>query len=215
MEKSKVVAVVGADGKMGKEICEKLSGVFEIVKVTEKNPIENLKDQNIDLVIDFSVPNQSVVSANFCKEKQIPLILGTTGHTQEQLEKLKLISKQTKIVMSSNFSVGIFIIKLLLEKLGTLLSNQNCNITIIEKHHKDKLDSPSGTSIMLKKKIEKKFANNKFTLCTLSERGGKEIGTHKIDIYFGNELISLSHKAFSREAFSDGVFITAKSLLGF
>ena len=166
MNKNKVVAIVGADGKMGQSICEKLKSEFKIVKIEKDNSLENFFNDKIDLVIDFSVPSQSVATARFCKTKNIPLILGTTGQTKEQLDEIKLMGKHTKIVMSSNFSIGIFIVKQLLERLSVLLKTQHCEITIIEKHHREKLDSPSGTALMIKHEIEKLFRKNKFSFYT-------------------------------------------------
>lgn len=213
MNDLKKIAVVGADGKMGKAICQKFEKEFEVFKVTLSNSLEKLTNKNIDLVIDFSVASQSEVSANFCAKNKIPLILGTTGQTKSQLKKIERCGRQTKIVMSSNFSMGICIIKSLLKNLKDSLKNQKCDITIFEKHHSQKIDSPSGTALLLKNEIEQLFDRKNITLNILSERGGKEIGTHTIDIYFGDELISLSHKAFSRQAFCEGVYFTVKNLL--
>lgn len=212
MKNSKTIAVVGAGGKMGTAICNKLKDMFEIVKVEMENSLEDYLNKRIDLVIDFSTARQSVVSANFCAKNNIPLIIGTTGQSEYEMNQIKSASKKTKIIISSNFSLGIFIIKQLISKLKYLLKNQVCDITIIEKHHKNKLDSPSGTALMIKNEIQNALKDEKFSLNILSERGGKEIGTHQIDIYFGDELISLSHKAFSRDAFVDGVFLTVCSI---
>ena len=200
MRKNKIIAIVGAYGKMGKILCEKIKSNFEIIEITENNSLYDYK--NIDMVIDFSSASQSVRSAIYCKEFKIPLIIGATGQTETQRNEIIEASKFIPIMMSGNYSYGILVIKKLIELIGNYFKTIKSDITIIEKHHSEKKDSPSGTALILSEEIEQKL-NIKPVI--LSERGGKEIGEHKIDIYFENELISISHKAFSRECFADGV----------
>ena len=86
------------------------------------------------------------------------------------------------------------------------------SICVFEKHHKNKVDEPSGTAIELASVVFENFGVNPQVL---SERGGKEVGTHNIDFYFGDELISISHKAFSRDAFASGVLKAVEFLIGY
>lgn len=203
----KKITVVGAGGKMGKLICEKLEGRYIVYKVTAENSVYDFPDTN--LVIDFSVPSQSLISANFCKQNLIPLILGTTGLSEMQNLQIESAAKIVPVYRSANFSLGIKILLELLPQLKQRLGAQQPDIIITEKHHRDKIDSPSGTALEIKNAAE----NIGQSVMINSVRGGKEIGTHTIDIYFGDELLSISHKAFSRDAFVDGVVKLADTVL--
>ncbi len=204
MEKN-IIAVVGAKGKMGSEICKKLQKTHKIIKIDVENSINNAKTAN--LVIDFAGAKQSVCTAKFCGENKIALIIGSTGQTNEELKKIEQYTKSIPFMFCKNFSVGI----MLLKKMSALiLENTDPSITILEKHHIEKKDAPSGTAMDLAEHI--KIKSNKH-VTILSERGGKEIGTHKIDFYFDDEVISVSHQAFSREAFVSGVKLSAEFML--
>lgn len=200
-----IIAVVGAKGKMGSVVCKKLQKNYEIVEIDIDFPINNAK--NADLIIDFASAKSSVLSAKFCAENKIPLIIGSTGQTEKQKKTIEKYSKITPILICKNFSVGVFLQKKISELILNIIEP---SITIFEKHHAEKKDSPSGTAIELKGFIEERF-NGKVSV--LSERGGKEVGTHKIDFYFGDELISVSHSAFSRDSFACGVVLAAEYML--
>ncbi len=201
----KVIAVVGAKGKMGACVCKKLQNYYKILEIDIDFPIKNAKSAN--LIIDFACAESSVNSAEFCCENNIPLIIGSTGQSEEQMLKIYDYTKNIPTLICKNFSVGIFLQKKLSE---IILSLVDPSITILEKHHIEKKDCPSGTAIELENFIKKKYDRE---IPILSERGGREIGTHDIDFYFGNELISVKHQAFSRDAFADGVMIAAEFML--
>lgn len=201
----KNIAIVGANGKMGTILCSKLNEKYKITKITLNNSLYDFQD--IDFVIDFASGVSSVKSAKFCEDKNIPILIASTGQTPKQLKKLYEISKKIPMMICSNLSIGITKIKKI---LSCLEIEKNSNITIIEKHHNEKKDTPSGTALMLKNYI---FQLTKKELAILSERGGKEIGTHTIDIYFNDELISITHKAFSRECFSRGAILATEFMI--
>ena len=202
------IAVIGASGRMGRLLTEILKNEvknYEIIGIDRGTFLE--PNKKLKLVIDFATAETSVRSAIFCAKHKVPLIIGSTGQSSEQLCEIKRASKYTSIVKAGNFSLGIATIKQLIKSISWLNAS---DIIILEKHHIAKKDAPSGTAIELKSEIEK---NLRVPVQVLSERGGKEIGTHTIDIYFGDEKLSLSHKAFSRESFASGVMRTAKVLL--
>lgn len=201
----KIIAIVGANGKMGKEICKKLQKKFKIIKIDLNNSLEEAKNSN--LIIDFASANSSVETAKFCSKNKIKLIIGSTGQTDFQIKEIEEASNQTPILISSNFSLGIFIQKKISE---LILSLTNSQISIFEKHHSEKKDIPSGTAILISNHIQS-LTGTKPTI--LSERGGREIGTHKIDFYFGDELLSVTHQAFSRECFACGVVKAVEFML--
>ena len=200
MKKLKI-AVVGANGKMGKFLCEKLNDKFDVLKITRECKLDK---QNVCLVVDFASAESSVESAVWCAKNKVPLIVGSTGQTNFQKDEILKASEKTPILIAGNFSVGILLLKKLLKTVDFELVE---DIVIFEKHHKNKKDEPSGTALELENLIRSKTSRHADVLV---ERGGKEIGTHKIDLYFENELISIKHQAFSRECFADGVLLAVE-----
>lgn len=200
MKKLKI-AVVGANGKMGKLLCEKLNDKFDVLKITRECKLDK---QNVCLVVDFASAESSVESAVWCAKHKVPLIVGSTGQTNFQKDEILKASEKTPILIAGNFSVGILLLKKLLKTVDFELVE---DIVIFEKHHKNKKDKPSGTALELENLIRSKTSRHADVLV---ERGGKEIGTHKIDLYFENELISIKHQAFSRECFADGVLLAVE-----
>ena len=202
---NKLIAVVGANGKMGSIIVEKLSKKYEVIKI-DKNDNINLANYS-DLVVDFSTGKNSASTAKFCSHNKIPLIIGATGQTGDELEEIKKHSKFIPIMIESNFSIGIQKIKNVIKALA---DESLESVTIYEKHHCQKKDKPSGTAISLDNYIKD---NCSVTPQILSQRGGKEIGTHEIFFYYENEVVTISHQAFSRDAFADGVVLATDFML--
>lgn len=197
------IAVVGGKGKMGSAVCRALAKDYEVVVIGRQDKLTG----NISLVIDFGTAESSVISAIWCKENNVPLIIGSTGQTDAQMKTILDCSKFVPILKSDNFSFGLVLFK---KALKTIISRNAEDVIIFEKHHREKKDSPSGTAINLKQHIQNFYDKN---IQTLSLRGGKEIGTHTVDCYFENEMLSISHKAFSRDAFADGVAVSADWML--
>ena len=202
---NKIIAVVGANGKMGSLLTKKLCSDYCIIKITEDNSLYNYK--NIDLVVDFANANSSIKSTKYCSQNKIPILIASTGQTKQELEEIKSFSSKIPIMICQNLSLGIGILK---QMILPILNQKNIDITILEKHHKEKKDKPSGTAKMLHDFILKKTNT---TAEIISERGGKEVGQHTIDFYFGNELISITHQAYSREIYVDGAILAIKFLL--
>ena len=212
MESSKkyfgTIAVVGANGKMGREVTKKLKAAFphlRVAKILSEGKLQYQKQ--LRLVIDFATGKSSAGSSEFCAEHAVPLIIGSTGQTIAEMSAIRKASERVPIVKAGNFSIGVECLKGILKLVSHLPAS---DIVILEKHHKQKKDSPSGTALELAAIVEQEF---KKTPAVLSERGGEEIGTHTIDIYFGKEKLTLSHQAFSREAFVNGVVIATKVML--
>lgn len=201
----KKILVVGSNGKMGKLIFQRLSNDYEAVGCDIDDKINDYAD--CDLVIDFSTAANSIKTAMFCAENKIPLIIGATGHDSDENKKIREYSKKVAILKSSNFSLGILLLKKIIQQFDGCELDK---IYIIDKHHKDKIDSPSGTAIDLEKYILKVL--NK-SAETFSIRAGSEVGEHSINLYFGDEKITISHQAFSRNAFVDGVEMCVKFMI--
>ena len=191
------IAIIGSKGRMVQAICEALNEKFELIEIDKTISIETARDAEI--IIDFSSGENSAKTALWCEKNNKKLIIGATGQTKGELKKIVKTSENNIVVMAGNFSIGIARIKKILK---TILTADVQSVSVIEKHHKDKKDSPSGTALDLKAVIES-LTNKSVQVCSV--RGGKEIGTHEIDVYYENEVIRISHQAFSREAFVRGV----------
>jgi len=201
----KTIAVVGYKGRMGSVIFETLSKDFKVIGVDRNTSLNDA--YMADLVVDFSVAENSVMVAQWCEQNKKPLIIGVTGFSNEQLSKIRQCSKNIPIMMAGNFSLGIFLMK---KMLAQIFDYKFDNINLFEAHHKNKLDRPSGTAVEIANFVKDNFKQN---IEIASVRGGEEIGTHKINFYFGSEVLSVEHKAFSRIAFAEGVVVAVNFML--
>jgi 4-hydroxy-tetrahydrodipicolinate reductase len=200
----KKVLIVGSKGKMGSAVCEVLKNDYDIICVKER---ENWVKFSADLIIDFGSAESSVLSAEMSFKMGVPLIIGSTGQSSEQLEKIDKLCAGVPFMVCANFSVGVVLLK---SAIDNILKVKIDEIAIFEKHHREKKDTPSGTAKELQKYILKSQAKE---VQMLSLRGGKEIGSHSVSFYFGEELVEVSHAAFSRKAFADGVAIAVSFML--
>lgn len=201
----KKIAVVGYKGKMGEPIFLALKGNYDVVGIGRADSLDQFDD--LDLVIDFASGESSVKSAEYCLKRNIPIIIGATGQTEQEESRLKEISKSIKVVKKSNFSIGF---EMLLKVIDSCLKSDPVQIEIFEKHHINKKDSPSGTAIELKKYIE-----NKCERCVEihSIREGDEKGEHIILFKYIDESISIKHNVFLRQAFVEGCVKEVENLL--
>ena len=211
-----VVGVVGALGKMGTQICERLKKQgYHVIEIDPLSPsCKSLCDitQKLDLVVDFSTPNQSLATLEFCKSTSTKLIMGTTGQPASFFKKLAQASKSIPILKCDNFSENVN----KFENLARLMSkNFDGDISVVEAHHKHKLDSPSGTanhiiSTMLKENNHFSSTNSSPShqpnvIKCFSIRGGTLFGRHEVHFLDDDEEIVLTHTSFSRKPFINGV----------
>ena len=190
---------------MGSVVFKCLKSKFDVIGIGKEDSLDLAKDA--DVVVDFGGADSSVCSASWCKGNNKKLIIGSTGQSEEQLKYIKEVSKCIPIVFESNFSFGIFLLK----KISKFLSQQNVeSITIVERHHKNKVDKPSGTAKSLCGVIKEKI---NAIVDVLSIRGGQEFGTHELNFFFDGELIKLTHQAFSRDCFAYGVMAAVDFIL--
>lgn len=187
--------IIGASGRMGKEIISLLNENNN--KLVFKYDIEGeWKNEEPEVLIDFSLPEVFEKSLEYALNFKIPFIIGTTGLSNKQLEKLKKSSENIPVVQSYNFSVGI---QLLIECAKIISEKTNdWNIEISETHHRFKKDKPSGTAIMIKNAIGKEVNISSLRL-------GNIFGEHTIQFANLGEVITLNHSASSRRAFAEGV----------
>ena len=181
------------------------------------------------VIIDFSSAKAVDALLDFCKNTGMPLVLCTTGLSEEQLGKLEETAKKTAVVKSANMSIGINLIMKLLNEAASALCTNGFDVEIVEKHHNRKLDAPSGTAIMLadavnsgletsyeynfdRSKDRKKREHDEIGI--VSVRGGNIVGEHEVIFAGEDEVIEIKHTAFSREIFAKGAIAAAKFLPG-
>lgn len=234
------IALVGANGKMG-QVITKLLKENENAKIVcgidintiIKNEFPVYTDLNdtkeaFDIIIDFSHPSSLESTLSYALEKEKPLVLATTGLSSEQMDEIKDASDKIPVFFSANMSLGINLIIDLAKKATSLLQD-SFDIEIIEKHHNQKIDAPSGTALAIADAINdtcdksneyvydrhssrKKRSKNEIGIHSL--RGGTIVGEHSV-IFAGNdEIIELKHTATSKEIFAVGAIKAAKFLIG-
>lgn len=222
------VILNGCSGKMGRMIIDASTNFnnLEIVAGIDKFPAElgfpiftSPKEVNIeyDVICDFSRPDSLEGLLALTEKTKKPLVLCSTGYSQEQLDLIDEKSKTLPLFKSANMSFGINLINSLLKKVAPLLYG-NYDIEIVEKHHNQKVDAPSGTALLLADTIkaslpeETKYVNGregnarreKNEIGIHAIRGGAIVGDHDVIFAGAGEVIELSHKAISREVFAVG-----------
>jgi len=191
----KGVFINGATGKMGTE-------VFSLLE-NDKNFKASDSIKTADLIIDFSRPESTIKILKTAVELNIPIIIGTTGFNKNELDQIKKASEHIPILLSYNLSTGILKLKKILIKF---LSDNNdlFDCKIIDIHHKNKIDSPSGTAIEIKKIIENNSNNKIKSIDIDSFREGEFYGIHEIIFSNEKQTINFKHEALSRKIFAAG-----------
>lgn len=231
--------LVGACGKMGGNIseCAKNDSNLKIVAGIDKintgrdYPVfSTFSEINVeaDVIIDFS--NVALLDdiLDYAKDKNIAVVIATTGYSDSQIEKIKEYSKIIPIFFTFNMSIGVNLLCSLAKKAADILGD-DFDIEIIEKHHNQKIDAPSGTAIMLANAINSQFDDKlnyeydrhskrnkrpKNEIGIHSVRGGTIVGEHDVIFAGRDEVITLSHQAQSKEVFAVGAIRAAKFLYG-
>ena len=151
----------GCNGKMGRMITEIVkgeenvtiaAGVDSYTEVPNEYPVfDSVEkcDVDVDVVIDFSTAGAVDALLDYCVEKKLPVVLCTTGLSEEQLKKVEEASKKTAVLKSANMSLGINLLLKLLKDAAKVLAPAGYDIEIVERHHNQKLDAPSGTALAL------------------------------------------------------------------
>lgn len=233
------VIMHGCFGKMGQVITrmvkddpdiEIVAGIDRRVQEEGEYPVyESLKycDVKADVLIDFSNAAATDELLEECVRRKLPIVLCTTGLSKEQLEKVKTASKETAVLKSANMSLGVNLLMKLLQDATKVLAPAGFDVEIVEKHHNQKLDAPSGTAIALADSVNE-AADGKYNYCydrsrerkrrekneigISSVRGGSIVGEHEV-IYAGeDEVIELKHTAYSKAVFAKGAIEAAKFL---
>ena len=184
-------------------------------------------DTQADVVIDFSSAKAADRLLDYCVRRGLPLVLCTTGLSDEQLEHMTKASEKIAILKSANMSLGINLIMKELKNLTKVLVPAGFDIEIVEKHHNQKVDAPSGTALALadaasegldydyvydRTKERRKRSDHEIGISAV--RGGSIVGEHEV-IYAGaDEVITIKHTAYSKSLFANGAIQAARFLKG-
>lgn len=232
------IIICGICGKMGENLLELLeNGGAEVVcgvdtrsnakaGVPVYKSFDEIKETS-DVIIDFSSPSALKSEMEWAIKHNIPVVLATTGYSDEQLAFIDGCAEKIPVFKTANFSLGVNLLVKLVKKTAGILG-ENFDIEIIEKHHGNKADAPSGTALMLADGANSAFENKKQYLCgregTVGRRG-REIGIHAVrggtivgehDVLFlgEDEILTLSHSARSKKIFASGAINAAKWIVG-
>ena len=231
----------GCNGKMGQVItgiCKEDAGIEIVAGIDVYDGIKNdypvfsnisLCNVPADVIIDFSNAGAVDDLLVYSVEKQIPVVLCTTGLSEEQLEKVKEASAKVAILRSANMSLGINTLMELLKKAAQIFAPAGFDMEIVEKHHNQKLDAPSGTALALADSMNEALDNayeykydrsqerqkrDKYEIGISAVRGGSIVGEHEVIFAGQDEVIEFKHTAYSKAVFAKGAVEAAKFLNG-
>ena len=233
------VLINGCNGKMGQEVIKAINNneKFEILSGMDikDNPeytfpvytkVEEIKEKP-DVIIDFSMPVATMKILEYAKSNKVPIVIATTGLSDEEKQKIKEYSKETPIFQSANMSYDINLMKKIVAEVAKNLIGTD--IEIVETHHNRKIDAPSGTALMLADSINEALDNsmeynfNRFQnrekrkkneIGFSSIRGGNIVGEHTVCFFGENDCLEITHKAYSRGLFAEGALKGAEYIVG-
>ncbi|MDE7164206.1 MAG: 4-hydroxy-tetrahydrodipicolinate reductase [Clostridiales bacterium] len=222
--------IFGIDGRMGKILTECAADFgYTVVGGFDKTPRSgdipvfndtNKIDVDFDVIIDFSNPYLLSPIVALADRTLKPTVIATTGYNDSELHMIMLLSKKVPVFRSGNMSLGIAATKAAAVAAKAVLGDM-FDIEIVEKHHNQKLDNPSGTALLLadalisrdNQVVNRDGKRKKGELGITSVRGGGVVGEHEIGFYGEDEIVTISHSARSRKLFAAGAYKAADFLL--
>ena len=231
----------GCNGKMGRMITEIakqdqdveiVAGVDKYTAVANEYPVfETISecDVDADAVIDFSNAGAVDELLDYCVEKKLPVVLCTTGLSEEQLARVKEVSEKIAVLKSANMSMGINLLLKLLKDAAKVLAPAGYDMELVEKHHNQKLDAPSGTALALADSMNEALGNEYEYVYDRSQvrkkrdvkeigisavRAGTIVGEHEVIFAGTDEVITFKHTAYSKAVFAKGAVEAGKFLKG-
>lgn len=230
----------GCNGKMGKVICDlvnkdadaEIVAGIDIAGENAPFPVfTDIKDCNVeaDAIIDFTTASAVPAVIDYAVEKNIPAVICTTGLSDETMDMLKKASEKVAMFKSANMSLGINLIATILKKYSDVLYQAGFDVEIVERHHNQKIDAPSGTAILLadavnegvggdleyvydRSQVRQKRDRKELGLSAV--RGGTIVGDHEVIFAGQDEVIEFTHSAHSKEVFAVGAVKAAKFIKG-
>ncbi len=235
------IIMVGCNGKMGQVIshlvaqdenAKIVAGVDVFDDGRNSYPVfKNLEECTVaaDAVIDFSSPKSLEELLRVSKKRNLPLVLCTTGYGDEDIKKIEEASKEVAILRSANMSLGVNTLLKLVSAAAKVLAKADFDIEIVEKHHNQKVDAPSGTALALadamnealnkeyhymydRSKVREKRDKKEIGISAV--RGGNIVGEHEVIFAGTDEVIEFKHTAYSKAIFGKGAVTAAKYLAG-
>lgn len=231
----------GCNGHMGRTItaivenddeCRIVAGVDKYTGTENRYPVfDDISkcDVKADVIIDFSSAVCCEGLLDYSQKTGIPIVLCTTGISDAQKEKIIKASGKVAILKSANMSLGINVLSKLLKEAAQKLAPEGFDIEIVEKHHNQKKDAPSGTALYLADSMNEALDNKydyvydrstrnesrpKYEIGISAVRGGNIPGDHDVIFAGGDEVITFSHRAYSKAVFGKGAVAAAKFLKG-
>lgn len=186
-------------------------------------------DIEADAIIDFSSPKALDNLLAYSKDKKVPVVLCATGYAEEQIEEIEAAASETAVLRSANMSLGINTLMKILQDAAKVLAPEGYDVEIVEKHHNQKVDAPSGTALALADAVNEAMGNcyeyvydrsqrrekrDKKELGLSAVRGGTIVGEHDVIFAGTDEVITFSHTAYSKAVFGKGAVSAAKFLKG-
>lgn len=233
------ILLCGYYGKMGKNVQELIDNDNDCVLVGGVDPY-NDGSQNVypnfssipedltpDVIIDFSSPAALQGELDYAIKHNVPVVLATTGYTEEQLNVISQASQKIGVFRTANFSLGVNLLVKLVNQAAKVLSDK-FDVEIVEKHHNLKKDAPSGTALMLADSVNaafdkaKPYVNGRNGIVGArgneigihAVRGGTIVGEHEVLFCGEDEIVTFAHSARSKRVFAQGAIEAAKFMAG-
>ena len=231
----------GCNGVMGQVItkmAKDMDGLTIVAGIDLRNDKENgypvypsLEEckEEADVVVDFASPKPADHLMDFCAEKKLGLVLCTTGLSEAQIKKVKETAEKTAVLRSANMSLGVNLLLKLVQDAAKVLAGAGFDIEIVEKHHNQKKDAPSGTALALADSMNEALGDQYHYVYDRSSvhekrdpkeigiasvRGGSIVGDHDVIFAGKDEVITFNHTAYSKAIFAKGALEAAKFLAG-
>ena len=235
------IIMLGCNGRMGQMITDMVKQDDECTIVAGIDIVDNRDngypvytkladcDVEADAIIDFTSATDFESRMDYAVDKQIPIIECSTGLSEEQMDYLKKASEKVAVLKSANMTLGINLLMKLLKEAAVKLAGDGFDVEIVEKHHNQKLDAPSGTALALADSINEAMDDryeyiydrsqvrqkrDKKELGISAVRGGTIVGEHEVIFAGTDEVITFKHTAYSRAVFAKGSITAAKYLKG-
>jgi len=232
------VLISGCNGKMGQEVAKQIWNLdaFNCIAGFDRMDLGDNKfpvytdlskvTEKPDIIIDFSIPEATFKILDFASKNNIPVVIATTGFTDEEMEKIKEYSKTIPIFKAANMSFEVNLMAKLASEIAK--SVQDSDIEIVETHHNRKIDAPSGTALFLADSINNTLENKmeyeynrhskrekrkKNEIGIHSIRGGNIVGKHTVTFFSDDEYIEITHNVSSRSVFAKGAIKAADFLV--
>lgn len=231
----------GCNGKMGQvitNICKEDSEIEIVAGIDPYSGVQNeypvfadIKECKLeaDVIVDFAAASAVDALLDYCVTHKLPVVLCTTGLSEKQLARVEAVSREIPVLKSANMSLGINMLLDLLQKAANILAPAGFDMEIVEKHHNQKVDAPSGTALALADSINEALENayayqydrtqerkkrEKYEIGIQAVRGGSIVGEHEVIFAGMDEVIEFKHTAYSKAIFGKGAVEAAKFLAG-